>query len=40
METFCLSYKKETNNKNSKFRRTKNYRLMVLANCLVRGNKK
>ena len=38
METYCDSCKKNTANKNSSVRRTKQNRLMLLSNCAVRKN--
>ena len=35
METYCVSCKKNTANKNSSGRKTKQYRLMLLSNCIV-----
>ena len=39
METYCVSCKKNTVNKNSSVRRTKQNRLMVVSNCAVCGKK-
>ena len=39
-ETFCVSCKKYTANKNSSFRKTKQNRLMLLSNGAVCGKKK
>ena len=39
METYCVSCKKYTGNKNSSFRETKQNRLMLLSNYAVCGNK-
>ena len=40
METYCVSYKKYTENENSNARKTKQNRLMLLTNCAVCGKKK
>ena len=40
METFFVSYKKNTANKNSSIRRTKHDRLMLLSNCAACDKKK
>ena len=40
METYCVSCKKKTANKNLSFRKSKQNRLMVLSNCAVLGKKK
>ena len=40
METYCISYKKYTANKNSSVRKTKQNRLMLLSNCAICGKKK
>ena len=40
METYCVSCKKSTANKNSSVRKTKQNRLMLLSNCAVWGKKK
>ena len=40
METYCLSYKKNTSNRNSSIRRTKQNRLMLLMARKSRGLKK
>ena len=40
METHCVSCKKNTANKNSSVRRTKQNRLMLVSNCAVCGKKK
>ena len=40
METYCVSCKKNTANKNSGARRTKQNRLMLISNCVVCGKKK
>ena len=39
METYCVSSKKNTANKNSSIRKTKQNRLMLLRNCAVCGKK-
>ena len=39
METYFVSYKKNTENENSSVRRTKQNRLMLLSNCTVCGQK-
>ena len=39
METYCVSCKKSTENKNSSVRKTKQKRLMLLSNCAVSGKK-
>ena len=40
METYCVSYKKHIENKNSNVRKTKQNILMLLSNCSVCGKKK
>ena len=40
METYCVSCKKYTSNKNSSVRKTKQNRLMVLSNCAICGKRK
>ena len=40
METYCFCCKKNTANKNSSIRRTKQNRLMFVSNCNVYGKKK
>ena len=40
METYRVSCKKKTANKNSSVRKTKQNRLMILSNCGVCGKKK
>ena len=40
METYCLSCQKNTANKNSSVRRTKQNRLILLRNCAVSIKKK
>ena len=40
METYCVSCKKYTEDKNSNVRRTKKSRLILLLNCSVCGKKK
>ena len=40
METYCISCKKYTENKNSYVRKTKQNRLMFLSNCTAYGKKK
>ena len=40
METYRVSCKKKTANKNSSVRKTKQNRLMILSNCAVCGKKK
>ena len=40
METYCVSSKKNTANKNSSVRKTKQNRLILLSNCAVCGKKK
>ena len=37
METYCVSCKKKSANKNSSIRQTKQKRLMLLSNCVVCG---
>ena len=37
METYCINCKKNTANKNSNGRKTKQNRLMLLSNCAVSG---
>ena len=39
METYSVSCKKNTANKNLSVRKTKQNRLMLLSNCAVRGKK-
>ena len=39
MEIFCVSWKKNAENKNSSVRKTKQNRLMLLSNCAVFSNK-
>ena len=39
MEIYCVSCKKNTANKNSSVRKTKNSRLTLLSNCAVCGKK-
>ena len=40
METYCVSCKKNTANKNSSVSKTKQNRLMLLSNCAVWDKKK
>ena len=40
METYCVSCKKITANKNSSVKRTKQNRLMPASNCTICGKKK
>ena len=40
METYCVSCKKYTANKNSSVRKTKQNRLMFLSKCAICGKKK
>ena len=40
MKTYCVSCKKDTENKNPKVFKTKNKRLMLKSVCSVCGNKK
>ena len=40
METYCVSCKKYTADKNSSVRKTKRNSLLLLANCAVCGKKK
>ena len=40
MEIYCVSCKKNTENKNSSVRKTKQNRLMPLSNCSVSDKKK
>ena len=40
METYCVSCKKNTGNKNSSVRKTKRNRSMLLSNCSICGKKK
>ena len=40
MENYCVSCKKNTENKNSSVTKTKQNRLMLLSNCAVCGKKK
>ena len=40
MKTYCVSCKKDTKNKNSSVRKTKQNRLMLLSNCAICGKKK
>ena len=40
METYCVSCRRYTENKNSNVRKTKQNRLMLLSNCTVCGKKK
>ena len=40
METYCISCKKYTANKNSIVSKTKQNRLMLLSNCAICGKKK
>ena len=40
METYCLSYRKYTANKNSSVTKTKQNRLMLISNCAVCGKKR
>ena len=40
MKTYCVSFKKNTVNKNSCVKRTKESWLMLLSNCVVCGKKK
>ena len=40
MKTYCLACKENTDNVNSKVRKTKNYRLLLLSQCSVCKNKK
>ena len=39
MDTYCVSCKKNIANENSNFRKTKQYRLMLLLNCVICGKK-
>ena len=39
MLTYCLVCKRNTENKNTKMVRTKNYRLMLSSKCAICGNK-
>ena len=39
METYCVSCKKNTANKNSSFRKNKQNGLMLLSNCALCGKK-
>ena len=40
METYSVTFKKSTENKNSSVRRTKQNRLMLVSKCAVCGKKK
>ena len=40
METYCFSRGKNTGNKNSSVKKTKQNRLMLVSNCAVCGKKK
>ena len=40
METYCISFKKNTANENSSVRKTKQNRLLLLPNCVFCGKKK
>ena len=40
METYCVTCKKNTRNKNSTVKRTKRNRLLLVSNCVVCGKKK
>ena len=40
MKTYCLKYKKDTENLDSKIFRTKNNRIIVQSKCKDCGNKK
>ena len=40
METNCVGCKKNTGNKNSSFKITKQNRLMLVSNCAICGKKK
>ena len=40
METYCVGFKKDTANKNSSIKTTKQNRLMLLSTCAVCGKKK
>ena len=40
METYCVSFKKNTKNENSSVRNSKQNRLMTLSNCAICGKKK
>ena len=40
MKIYCVSYKKNTVNKNASVRRTRENRLMVVLNCAICGKKK
>ena len=40
METYCVICKKNTANKNSSVRKTKQYRETLLSNCPICGKKK
>ena len=40
MQTYCVSCIKNTTNKNSSFRKTKQNRLILLSDCAVCGKKK
>ena len=37
METYCVSWKKNTASKNTSMKRTKNIRLMLVSNCVICG---
>ena len=39
MEAYCVSFRKNTGNKNSSFKKAKLNRLMFLPNCAVCGKK-
>ena len=40
METYCVSFRKNTANENLSVRKTKQNRLMLLSNCAFCGKKK
>ena len=40
MNSYCLSFKKNTENTNQKMVKTKNNRLMILSKCAICNNKK
>ena len=40
MQTYCVSCKRNTGNKNAKDFKTKNRRMMLKSTCSVRGHKK
>ena len=39
-EIYCVSYEKNTVNKNSRVRKSKQNSLMLLLNCVISGNRK